>query len=117
MYEVDPESREVMKYRATPTYIINRMKKSGEIEFQALDVLQPTPEYPDPQTKAYMETVQARVELHFIEMKRNEDDISQQLFEAHQKILALEYALKEAQAKIGKLEEQLQCPTKIRKFV
>ena len=64
-----------------------------------------------------METVQARVELHFIEMKRNEDDIAQRLFEAHQKISALEYALKEAQAKIGKLEEKVQCPTKLRKVV
>ena len=48
MYEVDPESRESRKYRATATYIINQMKKSGEIEFQALDILQPVPEYPDP---------------------------------------------------------------------
>ena len=107
MYEVDPESRESRKYRATATYIINQMKKSGEIEFQAPDVLQPASKYLDPQTKAYMETVQARVELCFMEMKCNEDDISQRLFEAHQKISALEYALKEAQAKIGKLEEQL----------
>ena len=54
-----------------------------------------------------MEMVQACVKLHFIKMRRNEDDISQRLFEAHQKISALEYALKEAQEKIGKLEEQL----------
>ena len=48
MYEVDLESRQARKYIATPSYIINQMKKSGEIEFQAPDVLQPTPEYPDP---------------------------------------------------------------------
>ena len=54
MYEVEPESREARKYIATPTYIINQLKKSGEIEFQGPDVLQPTIEYPDLQTKAYM---------------------------------------------------------------
>ena len=54
-----------------------------------------------------MEMVHAHVELYFIEMRHNEDNISQRLFKAHQRISALEYALKEAQAKIGKLEEQL----------
>lgn len=77
--------REAKKYRATPTYIINRLKKSGEIEFQALDVLQPTPEYPDPQIKAQMEAMQAHVELSFIEMQCNEDDVAQQLFKAQRK--------------------------------
>ena len=50
-------------------------------------------------------------------MRHNEDDKARKLYEAREEMSTLKEDLKADQQKIKKLEEQLKCPSKLRRLV